>query len=381
MNDSVQHDADARGPGVPLRRAGRDLEMTRLRLRQWMQKRLTGGAEVELSALQAPSGTGVANETLLFEASWQQNAKGFHRRFALRIDAAESMYLDPCFADHVRIIEALRDVPGVPIPRLHGFETDPALLGAPFYLMERIEGQVPADLPPYNASGFLYDATPSQRHALWSDAVAVLGRLHHADLQAVEFLDRPQYGRNGVEQLLNYYVASYRWAASREQPILETAIDWLQSRRPDELSGGFAWGDARIGNMIFREHRCVAVLDWDLMSLGGGLSDLGWWLLMDHANSIAFGIPRLEGLGNADETIAIWESISGLKASRIDYFVVLAAFRMAVNLIGLARLLERQGHPQAAISDLEFNSYGTHYLAQMLGLPLPGPHKFTWNGL
>ncbi|MDB5985947.1 MAG: phosphotransferase family protein [Nevskia sp.] len=374
--------AKTRGPGIPLRGHGRDLAATQQRLQQWLSAQLASGSPVTITELRAPSGNGVANETLMLQAQWREQGAERRGRFVLRLDTPDAMYLDFRFEDHYRALQALADLPGVPIPRVYGYEPDAGVIGAAFYLMERVEGQVPADLPPYNASGFLFDATPSQRYEMWSDAVQVFGRLHRVDAARMSFLQRPEYGGSGLEQLVRYYLASYRWAAQgREQAIMETAAEWLIAHLPANHPSGFAWGDARVGNMIFHDQRCVAVLDWDLMSLGGAVSDLAWWLLLDHANSTAFGLERLPGLGNAAETIALWEESSGLKALDLDYLLVLAAFRMTVNIMGLARLLKRQGRLPAESRELEEDNFGTHYLAQMLDLTPPTASKFIWNGL
>ncbi|MDB5970623.1 MAG: phosphotransferase family protein [Hydrocarboniphaga sp.] len=382
MAETAEQKTETRGPGIPLRGHERDLAATQQQLQPWLSAKLAAGAPVIITELRAPAGNGVANETLMLEAQWAENGAERRGRFVLRLDTPDAMYMDFRFEDHPRTLQALAGLPGVPVPKLYGYEPDAGIIGRAFYLMERIDGQVPADVPPYNATGFVFDATPQQRHAMWSDAVRVMSRLHRVDRARVAFLDRPQYGDSGLEQLLRYYIASYRWAAQgREQAILETAAQWLLDHLPQDHPTAFAWGDARVGNMIFRDERCVAVLDWDLMSLGGAVSDLGWWLLMDHANSVAFGLQRLPGLGNAAETIALWEEGSGLKARDLDYLIVLAAFRMTVNIMGLARLLKGQGRLPADSRELEEDNFGTHYLAQMLGLTPPTPSKFVWSGL
>jgi aminoglycoside phosphotransferase (APT) family kinase protein len=86
---------------------------------------------------------------------------------------------------------------------VYGFEPDPGVLGAPFFVMERIVGLVPADQPPWASEGFVHDAGPAQRRAMWDDAVRVLAALHQTDDAIVPFL-LPSPGQSGLEQHLQY---------------------------------------------------------------------------------------------------------------------------------------------------------------------------------
>ena len=133
-------------------------------------------------------------------------------------------------------------------------------------------------------------------------------RLHReVPLDAVRFLDKPERGATGFDQQWSYWTDSFTWAAEgREQPVADAALAWLEANMPADRPTGFAWGDARPGNMIFDGFECRAVLDWEMVSLGGHLSDIGWWLFLDRFHSEGYGVPRLEGLGTRDETLAVW---------------------------------------------------------------------------
>ena len=97
-----------------------------------------------------------------------------------------------------------------------------------------------------------------------------------------------------------------------------------------------SWGDARIGNQIFDDSGCIAVIDWEMATLGNPAADLAWFLFVDRHHGEGIGVPRLEGLPERDETIARWEELTGLDArSTIDYYEVWAAFRFSVIMIRL----------------------------------------------
>src|SRR5690606_8522169 len=96
-------------------------------------------------------------------------------------------------------------------------------------------------------------------------------------------------------------------------------------------------GDARIGNMIFRDRRCVAVLDWEMATLGPPEMDLGWFLLLDRHHSEGIGVPRLAGLPGPAETVARYEERLGRRVAHLAFWELFAAWRFAVILRRVAQ--------------------------------------------
>jgi aminoglycoside phosphotransferase (APT) family kinase protein len=199
-------------------------------------------------------------------------------------------------------------------------------------VMDRVDGRVPTDNPPYTAAGWVAEATPAQRRRLWESAVAVLARLHGVDPGRAPFL-RSGEASSGLEEWLRYWV-DYCTVASGGSlhPTLAAGLDWLHARRPDPPVTELAWGDARIGNMVFRGFRVAAVLDWDLVSLGGSVSDLAWWVLREHPAA-----DMLPGIGTARETVSLWQQLTGRRAENLDYHLVFAALRLGAIRLRLAR--------------------------------------------
>ena len=104
----------------------------------------------------------------------------------------------------------------VPVPTVRWFEADPTWLGAPFFVMGRSTGRVPADSPPYTVEGWIHDeATPEQRRTLVESGLDALVKIHALDWRALglDFLDKPQYGELGIEQQIRYYERAFEWAA------------------------------------------------------------------------------------------------------------------------------------------------------------------------
>lgn len=352
----------------------RDPEETGRSLEKWLALRRPGAEGVRALSLGTPAATGFSNETLLYDVTWREDGRAHREALVLRCaPSGEGVLPEYDVARQHRILEVLAGT-GVPVPRVVGLETDPTLLGVPFYLMERIEGRIPTDNPPYHVGGWVTEIPPAERAALWWDGIEVLARIHRLDWRSLGlgWLDTKGEAPTPLERQLDAYRRFLAWAAAgARHPTCEAALAWLEAERPREPAPvALCWGDARPGNMIFREGRVVAVLDWEMATLGDPQQDLAWWLFLDRHHSEGLGAPRLPGFPERAETVARWEARTGLSASRLDYYEVFAAFRFAVIMIRVAAQLVAAG---LLPSDADFgrNNLVTRLLARLLGLPAP----------
>lgn len=182
-----------------------------------------------------------------------------------------------------RVMDAL-GATDVPVPKMIAACDDTEILGTKFYVMEKVEGRVLTDLQ-------LPDESKADRRAIYLDLVSVLAKLHKVDHEAVGLGD---FGRPG-----NYYTRQIsRWSrqyeASKTEEIeaMNRLLEWLPKQIPDTDETRIVHGDYRLGNVILHptEPRIVAVLDWELCTLGHPLADLGY-LCMDYHS------PGYEGQG------------------------------------------------------------------------------------
>jgi aminoglycoside phosphotransferase (APT) family kinase protein len=323
---------------IPLKRTGRDPDDLGRVLGQWLAPRLDGAPRrVSVSGLTAPGGTGVANETLMFDAAWTAGTHERAQGFVVRLASERPLYLDADIEVHAKTYAALADVPGVPVPRVLGYERDPELLGAPFFVMERVDGEVPADTPPWASSGFVHDASPRRRRAMWEDAVRVLASLHTVDPAKVPFL-LPSGEESGLADHLRFWRRSLDSAtAGRPHDGLERGWEWLLAKMPESAPTGLSWGDARFANVMFRDDRVVAIFDWDTVSMAGAEADLAWWRFMDGPASV------LEGIGTPDELVVRWQEHTGRAVHDLEYYDVFTSFRLGVVMLRLFALMAANG--------------------------------------
>ena len=173
--------------------------------------------------------------------------------------------------------------PSVPTPGVLGYEADAELVGAPFFVMEKIDGLIPTDTPSWATQGFIVDAEPAQRRALWEQTVRMMAEVHRLDREPFLFL-RTGATDSGVGDCLDFWRRSLRWAEPEEpMPLVQECEEWLLANQPDVTA--LSWGDSRLPNVIYRDFTPVGLLDWDLVSLAGPQADVAWWMIMDPSET------------------------------------------------------------------------------------------------
>jgi aminoglycoside phosphotransferase (APT) family kinase protein len=330
----------------------RDPSATRARLRAWFVS--LGARDVRVSEIWGPEATGYSHESLLFDIEHD----GVTEKLVARVAPTHhTVFLEPDFAAEYRVVRALAGT-DVPLPRVGDYEDDPSWLGAPFYVMERVEGRIAGDSPPYTMLGWLHDATPDERERVWWSGLEAMAAVHRADSAPFVFLERDE---------LAYYERYMNWASEGSpHPVIAEAGDWLRANRPAQTENALCWGDSRLGNQVFdAAGRCVAVLDWEMAVVADPVQDLAWFMYFDRMFSSGLGVPRLAGLPAQDATVARWESLTGRAAEHLGYYEVYAAFRFAVIMARLARLMIEFGRLPAD-SDFATNNFANTTLETVL---------------
>ncbi len=240
-----------------------------------------------------------------------------------------------------RILSALQGT-DIPVPRVVQMVADPEVIGTPFYLMERVTGQVSdlSDLP---------ELSPQDRRAVHLDAARVLARLHRLDWRGLGLGD---FGRDTA-----YYARQVRrwcgqWATleARRDALIDELSAYFATNIPPENPTTIVHGDYRIGNLMHggQPARIVSVLDWELSTLGDPLADLAHWAMFyDLTPAQMGGLAGLDmaGLGLPERSAFLdaYVAAGGCAAPLSSWHRAFAMFRMAVILEGItARALAGQ---------------------------------------
>jgi aminoglycoside phosphotransferase (APT) family kinase protein len=350
-------------------RSSRDLEVVRARLESWLVGRLQPGAGPKVPELGRTSTTGMSSETLLFEATWNDQGTPRVERLVARVapDPADVPVFPNYYMD--RQFEAIRlvgEISPVPVPRVRWYEPDPAVIGTPFFIMERVDGEVPPDVMPYAFGGnWLYDAAAADQRRLQDATVDVLAQLHAID-RATETFKFLLFDEPGATPLRRHVAHAWSWyeyakAGGERSPIVERGFAWLEDHWPaTEGPAVLSWGDSRIGNVMYRDFRPVAVLDWEMAGLAPREVDLGWLIYAHrafHDMATGYGLPGMPDFMRPDDVAARYEQESGITVRDLDFYITYAGVQWGiVGLItGLRSVHFGEREMPEAVDDLLYN--------------------------
>jgi aminoglycoside phosphotransferase (APT) family kinase protein len=278
---------------------------------------------------------GYSNVTTLFDASWKTNGRVQPQAFVLRTQPeGRELFFDTPLHFQWEMMKAIEQHSDVPVPRLVLLDRTGESAGTPFFVMEAVDGLVPRNgSPSYHAEGWVADLPPERRRALALNALQALVEIHALDWrEACPFLDRPDRGATGLDQVLTYQERWYDWVGrGRSVPGIEEALRWLRAQRPAGEHVCISWGDSRPGNMIFSADQSVAaVIDWEMAMLGVPEMDVSWWLMFEELFTDVQATPRLEGIPDRAELVAEYERRSERTLDDLLWYDVLNWTRMAI---------------------------------------------------
>jgi aminoglycoside phosphotransferase (APT) family kinase protein len=234
-----------------------------------------------------------------------------------------------------RVLSALRDS-GLPVPRTRALCEDASVTGAPFYVMDFAPGVViEQELP----AG--YASTPAERRRIGAALMQTLAALHAVDWRAVGLAD---FGR--PEGYLGRQVRrwSEQWERSKasDVPMISELIRRLNASLPETPAATIVHGDWRLGNLALDPEdpgRVVAIFDWEMATLGDALADVGYTLVYwgeagDAKGSRGPGayaaVTAQPGFHTRAELVAEYERASGRDVSQVEFYEVLALYKLAV---------------------------------------------------
>lgn len=233
-----------------------------------------------------------------------------------------------------RLLRALAPL-GLPVPAVLASCEDEEVVGAPFYLMPFIEGHVLSEtLPPELGEG-----APAR---IGEEMVATLVRLHAIDYEAAGL---GGFGRSDgyLERQLKRFGGLLELNATWPLPELERVGEWLAANLPDSPSATLVHGDYRLGNVMFApaEPRLIAVLDWEMATIGDPLADIGYMTAMwaqadDPPNPVGDLSPvtRLPGFPSREELARRYAEATGHSLEHLRWYQALAFWKAAVFLEG-----------------------------------------------
>jgi aminoglycoside phosphotransferase (APT) family kinase protein len=295
-------------------------------LMRFLDEHGLGEGEIEAS----PIGDGHSNVTYLLERRGGQMVLRRPPRPPLPPSAHDVLR-------EARLLNALRDTPAR-VPDVLAVCDDPDVIGAPFYVMERIEGEViVTSIPP------ALD-TVEERRRISDQLIDSLVEIHAVDWGAagLEGFGKPT---GYLERQLRRFLGLWELNKTREIPAVESVGSWLAEHLPSSGPATIVHGDYRLGNTIFSAAapaHLEAVLDWEMATIGDPLADLGYLCMMwTEADDPQAGlrdalasVTRAEGFPTRAELIARYEQLSGRSMVDIRWYTTLALWKSVVFMEG-----------------------------------------------
>jgi aminoglycoside phosphotransferase (APT) family kinase protein len=334
----TDHDMTATTPAPGLREVPAQHAFDTAKLATWMRAHIDGfSGPIEVRQFAG----GQSNPTFLVQAP--------DRRYVLRRKPPGKLLPSAHAVDReFRVLAALKDS-NVPVAHVYALCEDPEVIGSAFYVMDYIEGRIFWD-------ALLPEVAPPDRRAIYGEMIRVLAALHSVDYAAVGLAD---YGKTGhyVERQVSRWTQQYRASETEKIDGMERLIEWLPRHIPADEQTSIVHGDFRLDNTIFHpaQPRILAVLDWELSTLGHPLVDLAYFCMRYH-----LPVAEFRGLGGTDakahmipseaECVADYCRLRGIaRVTPQDwaYYQAFCMFRLAGILQGvLARAL--QGNASSA---------------------------------
>lgn len=308
-------------------------------LTPWLTEQV--GQPVTVSDVEVPQANGFSNETFLLTAAWD----GQSSDLVLRSQAPEHQVFPvvDLLAQQYTTMKLLGEHTDIAVPRVRWSESSADVLGRPFFLMDRLYGQVPGDNPPFMRESFVIDMAAADRRQWHENACDVLMQVAKVDWQSigVDYLDLSQFGALGPEQRQGYARYFHEWTLNGEaHPVADPALDWLVANWPDDGDHlELCWGDSRPGNQMFDGPNVIGVFDWEMVSIGNAEADLGWWTFLQRFSTEGMRVELPEGLLTRADTIARWEASMGRAAAHVDFYERFAAFQFSLIFVKLSRAL------------------------------------------
>ena len=269
-----------------------------------------------------------------------------------------------------RVIKALADHTNVPVPKPYALCRDQSVIGTDFYIMEFLPGRILADPK-------MPGISPGDRGKIFDSMNDVLARIHNVDYRAVGLGD---FGREGqyIERQLNRWSSQYDLSRTEHIESMEALKAWLPANIPPGDETRINHGDYRLGNTIVHptEPRVIAVLDWELSTLGHPLADLGYNCMMYHfgegfgASGGYAGVDLKEfGIPTEEEYLAAYAHRNGrAEVPSWNFYLAFSLFRLAAIVQGVykrgldgnasSETATKYGNRARALADLAWSMVG-----------------------
>jgi aminoglycoside phosphotransferase (APT) family kinase protein len=317
-----------------LQHSSRDTSTLPEIMSRWLSTVLPGGVTPEVTVESGVDSNGMSSETIILTARWHQDRTPTEQRFVTRVaPTSQDVPVFPSYRlDHqFEVIRLVGELTDVPVPQVRWIELTGEVLGAPFFLMNYVEGIVPPDVMPYTFGGnWFSDAPPESQRRLQDSTIAVLAKLHAIPdaMSTFGFLSEGDPEKTALRRHFDWVRSWYDFAVPDigRSPLLDRTFEWLEANWPSDVDAAdpvLSWGDSRIGNVLYSDFEPVAVLDWEMATVGPRELDVAWLIYAHMVFQELAGLatlPGLPGVLREEDVRAEYERVTGVKLGDLHWF-------------------------------------------------------------
>jgi aminoglycoside phosphotransferase (APT) family kinase protein len=318
-----------------LQRSARDISSLPGVMSQWLSTMMPGATRPQVTVESGVDSNGMSSETIILTGRWDADGEAHEEKWVARVAPAEadvpvfsSYRMDHQF-DVIRLVGEMTDVP---VPRVRWLEPTGAVLGTQFFLMDYVSGVVPPDVMPYTfGDNWFADSPAESRRELQDNTVDVLAKLHAIpDAEDTFGFLVDAYEPNALRRNLDWLKAWYQFAVPDigSSALVEQALDWLEAHWPEDVAATapvLVWGDSRVGNVLYEDYKPVAVLDWEMATLGPREMDVAWMvfahMVFQELAGLA-GMPGLPDFMREDDVKATYADKTGVELGDLNWFYI-----------------------------------------------------------
>ncbi len=308
-------------------------------LAAWLTGRLDDVGHVEVGVFGRPGG-GYSAETLIVPITVTTSSATEERTIVLRRETPEppvypvQVQLDNEIEIQWRVMSALAAHADVPIASLIGYETDPAVLGSPFFVMDFVGGDIPREDPPYMSTGFYAQASPAERELMGCRCLDVMAGVHAVDIEeaGLGWLTDSDVN-DGRRQLKIWRDYAERELDGRPHELMLEAFDRVAEELPRTDTTVLTWGDARLGNVIWQNFQPACLTDFEAAALAPPEMDLGWCLMFEQWSHALAGVGVSAGVPSLQQQVEHYSTVGNHEVTDIGPWVLFAAARYAAIVV------------------------------------------------
>ncbi len=275
-----------------------------------------------------PLSGGLSNETHLLTVQYRRNGALERREYVVRWEPKQGLLEPYDVARQYRIMRGLEQT-SVPVPHMCWLEEAASILGAKFFVMEKIEAKAEPRV--------FADADPvvrERKRKAWTEMLATVHAVNWEEA-GLAFMGVPDSPGSYAQREIAKWESLLRRFQRHEEPLIDDAFQWLRANAPNGKEVRLVHGDCTHSNYMFRGEQIVAVLDWELATLGDPMADLGWW-----CSHLVLYAPNDEIDALREEFLELYHGLTGRTFEELPFWEIFSLAQKTVILVSGERFIQ-----------------------------------------